>query len=256
LKQRISKLEDDALKKGQAQKESEIMDDVGKDLQPQKSPQIEGYDTAYFSAKLDGASFYDLFELDDGNIVLLMANVSGKGFSAAMRAYLTKTLIRTYSRKYQNPADILREVNLHINEISGNGMMITCFCGILDPFDDFIEYANAGHAFPFLVSSQGSVDTLTGGGIALGALDHINLQSDSISVNSGDVLVIYSDDLAEITNEWSEPFGTERLITLVKDNIEDAASEITKKVEKSIKVHARNHALGRNCSLMVLKKNP
>jgi len=258
LKQRISKLEGEALKKGRTQKEFEMMDDVSKALQPERSHHIEGYDMAYFSADLDGASFYDVFELDNDNVVLSMAGVSGEGFSAAMQAYLTKTLIRTYSRKYQDPGDVLREVNLHINEISGNGMMITCFCGILDPFANVMEYANAGHAFPFVVSSQGVVDTLTGGGIALGAgaLGHINLQSDSISVNPGDVLVIYEDRLAEITNEWKEPFGTERLITLMKDNMKDSASGMIKTVEKSIKVHAGNHSSRRDCSLIIVKKNP
>ncbi|MHC1630982.1 MAG: SpoIIE family protein phosphatase [Methanotrichaceae archaeon] len=242
LRHRFSQLEKDSFEEGSSQKEAEISNEIKQVLLPKRMPLIEGYEIAVLSFPecIKSGHFYDAFEIENERIGLVTTDASGEGIPAIMLALLSRTLIRTAFRKYEDPAEALREANLYISENSINGMMVACFCGLLDITCHVMKYANAGHAFPFVVSSQGVVDTLTSGGIALGALDRIDLVPEQRPMDPGDVLVIYNDSMTEAVNEKNEQFGTERLITLVKENRNSSASEILKIVESSIKDYTRN----------------
>jgi len=227
-------------------------------LAPERTPLVEGYEVAVFSSGDIGGHFYDVFDIADDRSGVVMAEVSGEGVPAALLAFLSKNLIRATFRRYGDPAKALRESNLEICENAKSGMLVTCFCGILDPDSNLMEYANAGHIPPFVVSSQGFVDTLTGGGIALGALDQVDLEMEGWMIDPGDVLVIYNDGIIEVANESGENFGTERLIDQVRENRDRTAPEILETVERAIRVHAgyqtKDRLLKGNMSLLIVKR--
>ena len=136
------------------------------------------------------AKFYDSFEMEGGKAMVVLAEVSGKGLSAAMAAAVTRSHIRAAARRLGDPAKALRETNQNLVGNVRNGMVVSCFCGILDLSSHALSYANAGHVPPFIVSSDGFVDTLVGGAIAMGALDHIDLEMEGWMIDPGYVLVI------------------------------------------------------------------
>jgi len=250
--QRHSKVEE-YLTNGQ----EEVMEMIREILLPEKTPQVEGYEVEAISMRAGHGDdhFYDVFEMEDNRTGVVMAKVSGDGVSAALLAVLSKPVIRASFRRGEDPAKALREANLEISESSKHGMLVSCFCGMLDPSSNLMEYANAGHIPPFVVSSQGFVDTLTGGGIALGALDNIELDMEGWMLDSGDVLVIYNDGTIDAIDELGEKFGTEKLIEVVRDNRARHASEIIETIEKAIKSHIKNQPQKDDFNLIIVKRS-
>jgi len=250
--QRHSKVEE-YLTNGQ----EEVMERIREILLPEKMPLVEGYEVAVISLRAGHGDdhFYDVFEMDDNRTGVVMAKVSGDGVSAALLAVLSKPVIRASFRRGEDPAKALREANLEISESSKQGMLVSCFCGMLDPSSNLMEYANAGYVPPFVVSSQGFVDTLTGGGIALGVLDNIELDMEGWMLDSGDVLVIYNDGTIDAIDELGEKFGTEKLIEVVRDNRARHATEIIETIEKAIKSHIENQPQKDDFNLIIVKKS-
>ncbi|HII07105.1 MAG TPA: SpoIIE family protein phosphatase [Methanotrichaceae archaeon] len=257
LKDQISLIEKRSFEAGRSEKEQEVSEEVKRFLLPERIPQVEGYQVATLSLAegRECCHFYDVFEMEEAKAVVVMAEISGKGLSAAMVAALTRSLIRAATRRFGDPAKALRETNLHISDNVKNGMMVSCFCGMLDLSSHAMNYANAGHVPPFIVSSDGFVDTLVGGAISMGALDHIDLEMEGWMIDPGDVLVIYNDSLIEVENENNERFGTENLITLVKGNRERSAQDIMKEMEKAIRDHMGSQSQRFDPAVMIVKRS-
>jgi sigma-B regulation protein RsbU (phosphoserine phosphatase) len=257
LKDQISLIEKRSFEMGSSEKEKEVSKEVERFLLPERFPKVEGYQVATLSF-VDGCRlchFYDFFEMEGSKAVVTMAEVSGKGLSAAMVAALTRSMIRVASRRFGDPAKALREANLQLSEEVRNGMMVSCFCGMLDLSSHSMNYANAGHVPPFVVSSDGFVDTLIGGAISMGALDYIDLELEGWMIDAGDVLVIYNDGLIEIENDKKERFGTESLITLVKENRERSAQDIIKELETAIKDYGESRSQRSDSAVMIIKRS-
>lgn len=257
LKDQISLIEKRSFEEGKSEKEQEVYEEVKRFLLPERIPQVEGYQVATLSLAegRECCHFYDVFEMEEAKAVVVMAEVSGKGLSAAMVAALTRSLIRAATRRFGDPAKALRETNLHISDNVKNGMMVSCFCGMLDLSSHAMNYANAGHVPPFIVSSDGFVDTLVGGAISMGALDHIELEMEGWMIDPGDVLVIYNDSLIEVENEKNERFGTENLISLVKSNRERSAQDIMKEMETAIRNHMGSQSQRSDPAVMIVKRS-
>ncbi len=257
LEDRISQAEKLSFGAGRSEKEKEVYGEVSRFLLPERPPQIEGYQVATLSLApgREGVQFYDFFEIEGSKSVVVMAEVSGKGVSAAMVAALTRSTIRSASRRFGDPAKALRETNFHVSDDVRSGMMVSCFCGMLDLSSHSMNYANAGHVPPFIVSSDGFVDTLIGGAISMGALEHIDLEMESWMIDPGDVLVIYNDGLIEIENEDDERFGTENLIALIKNNRERSAQDIMKELESAIKDHVGSQSQTFHPAAVMVKRS-
>ncbi|HPJ30664.1 MAG TPA: SpoIIE family protein phosphatase [Methanothrix sp.] len=257
LKGAITLLEERSREAGRFEKEEEVSLELKRFLMPERVPKVEGFEVATLTSTRGGecCHFYDGFEMEGAKAVVVMAEVSGQGLSAAMVAALTRSLIRSAARRVGDPAKALRETNLQLVENVRNGMVVSCFCGMLDLSSHALSYANAGHVPPFIVSSDGFVDTLIGGGISMGALDKIDLEMEGWMIDPGDVLVIYNDGLVEVENEIQERFGTENLITLVKENRERSAQEIIQELEEAIRTHAKGQKQASDPSAMIVKRS-
>jgi sigma-B regulation protein RsbU (phosphoserine phosphatase) len=204
--------------------------EVKRELVPERLPVVDGYQVhaLYQPSEGSGFDFYDVFAMED-KIALSMSGVEGDGTRAAMLALMARALIRASSKK-TDPGLAMYDLNASINE-HAKGAQMKCFYGLLDPQGHTLEYVNAGFNPPFIVDSGGMVDTLGGGGIALGMLDRMEQQPTRIPLQPEDVLVLYSDAVIEALNESGERFGIERLINLVKTYRGLSASNIVGAVE-------------------------
>ncbi len=254
LRSYMAKLEGDAEERGESGKEVAVLREVKRNLVPGYLPQAEGYEIAalYLPSEINGFDFYDLLEVDD-KIAFIMADADGGGVQAAMLAIMSRALMRASSRQ-SDPSKAMEELNSQISA-HAQGTHLACFYALLDTGAHTLEYANAGFNPPFIVDPGGMVDTLGGGGIALGMLNKMDLRSERIPLQQGDVLVMYSDGVTEAENSRSKPFGTERLITTVRNNRTLSASEILKAVEKEFRAFSKDNALLSDYLLVVLKRS-
>lgn len=253
LKAYSSRLEGEAVLRGGSGKESDFLEGVKRNLVPSSMPEVSGYEilALYQPAGMNRFDLYDVVEAEN-KIALAMAGVGGDGIQAAMLAIMSRTLIRALPDKL-DPTRAISELNMQINQLA-HGMNLACFYALLDPTNHTLEYVNAGFNPPFIVDEGGMVDTLGGGGIALGMLDRMDLQTERIPIQSGDVMVMYSNGIVEAENAFKEQFGIERLISLVIGNRNRPASEILAALKSDLMDFSKKSLPQKDITLVIVKR--
>jgi len=250
LKIYIEKVNSDAATRARGSLEAEISRELMRDCQTGRIPLAEGFDISARSSTSEADyAFRDIVEQEDGRIAMAVGEVSGSGFPAAILSLTTRTLIRAFSDVSTDPAEVLRQVNRRLGD-RPRGMPVSCLYGVLEPESQSFEYANAGHAPPFVIDYEGLVETLSGGGISLGGMDSIVLDTESRDLLEGEVLVIYSDRMVEALKR-GDVSGLEALINLVRENKERSAAEIVEAVESKIPDMRRESKAG--SALIIVK---
>jgi sigma-B regulation protein RsbU (phosphoserine phosphatase) len=180
-------------------------------------------------ARQTSGDFYDAISLPDGRLGLLVADVVDKGVGAALFMALSWILVRTYALEHPTrPELVLSAVNHRILTETDTGQFVTIFYGILDPATGTLTYCNAGHPPPFLFGAEhGDVARpLSRTGMALGVVETVTWEQATVQLGAGDVLVLYSDGVADAENEQEAFFGRERLEASVRANLGHSAQEI------------------------------
>jgi len=253
LKVYVEKVQADEAAQQVTEHEMVFLEDVKCNLVPEALPSMDGYDIRALYWPSD-VSRFDLYDIEEagGKIALTLASVGGDGLQAAMLAVMSRTLIRASSDRL-DPARAVGGLNSQINR-HGHGTNLAAFYAILDPIDHTLEYVNAGFNPPFIVDPGGMVDTLGGGGVALGMLDRMSLEKTLIPIQHGDVLVMYSDGVVEEQDEHGKSFGIGRLINLVIANRERPAAEILLAAEKELLDHSKTIQTANDVTLIILKR--
>lgn len=161
-------------------------------------------------AKNVGGDLYDYMQLDDSHYLAVIADVSGKGISAAMLMSITLMLIRQYAKLGLSPKDILKHTNNMISERNPKMMFVTAFVAIYDSNKRALTYANAGHNLPYIVGEQTTV--LSGAqNPLLGLFPDESFTEKTIKMAIGDILFLYTDGVNEAVSKNNTFYGTQRL---------------------------------------------
>jgi len=162
-------------------------------------------------AKEVGGDFFDFFIIDPDRLGFVIGDVSGKGIPAAIFMAVSRTLIRATGIKGVSASECVGYVNDLLCNESTSSMFVTVFYGILNTLKGEIEYVNAGHNPPYLLSASGITKVGTTNGIALGVVEKINFQSKKIELKPGDKLYLYTDGITEAFNTEEKVYGVEKL---------------------------------------------
>ncbi len=180
-------------------------------LKMEKADNVDIY-ASMIAAKDVGGDFYDFFAIDDHRIGFTMADVSGKGVPAAIFMAVSRTLIKATGVRGVSTDECMRIVNDILCGESVDSMFVTVFYGIYDLNTDTIEFTNAGHNPPYILHADGTVEMLKSVcNLVLGAIEGITFNRESIQVQPGDALVMYTDGVTEAENINHEQFGESRL---------------------------------------------
>jgi serine phosphatase RsbU (regulator of sigma subunit) len=167
-----------------------------------------------------GGDFYDIFDLPDHRLGVIIGDVSGKGVEGAAMASLAKNLLKAYAYEGASPAEVLRRTNEALLLNSYKGSFTTAFLAILDLGQHRFVYANAGHPPPILAHDARSVELLPDGSGVLGALPGEHYAEGTARLDRGDLLLLYTDGATEARrispDGKPDLFGEERLGQLVK----------------------------------------
>jgi sigma-B regulation protein RsbU (phosphoserine phosphatase) len=164
------------------------------------------------AAREVGGDFYDFFLLPDGRLGLVMADVAGKGVSAALFMAVTRTLLRMVALSGVDPAQCLFTVNELLAADNAEMMFVTAHYAVLDPATGLLEYASAGHPAPFLIGDGAAPRELPGcDGMALGIRPAQEYPLRRTVLAAGDVLFLYTDGVNEAEDAAGRFFGKERL---------------------------------------------
>ena len=164
-------------------------------------------------AKEVGGDFYDFYLADESHLVMVIADVSGKGIPAAMFMMASKIIINNISTLgVTDPAKILEAANRQITSNNPGEMFVTVWLGILDLNTGKLTASNAGHEYPFIMRKGGRFEMFKDRhGFVLGGMEESRYRTYELQLDAGDAIFVYTDGVAEATNDRDELFGTERL---------------------------------------------
>jgi sigma-B regulation protein RsbU (phosphoserine phosphatase) len=204
---------------------------------PQTLPQIENYEFGAVTvpSKYVGGDFYDLLPLKDGKFGLFIGDVSGKGVSAAL--YMAQLLsdFRHLSQIETDPAKVISDLNNILYKRSSHGMFASALFISIDIEKKIMSICNAGH-FPLAIRSQnGEIQQFgTEGEIPLGILPDRKYTNEQVSLNAGDMGLLYTDGAVEAQNNEHEHFSYPRIASILEKEIDDTPEDLINHLQQAI----------------------
>jgi sigma-B regulation protein RsbU (phosphoserine phosphatase) len=236
-------------------KELEIAKEIQDTFLPETTPDIPGIGIAAVTipAMEIGGDFYDFIPAGDNRWGIAMADVSGKGISAALFMALSRTLLHVSGMTGTDPSAAIRQANRWIYEDGRSSMFVTVFYGVLDPGGRCFSYVNAGHNPPLLVRDDGVQELSGSRGIALGVVPDVAIAHTIQDLRHGDLLVLYTDGVTEAFNSANEAFGEERLREFVRTNRVKPARDVLESLVAEIRVFTGSAPQSDDITLVVVK---
>jgi len=257
LKKKIEDLRQTTADKERYAKEMEIAKEIQNNFLPEFTPTISGIELAATTlpAMEIGGDLYDFIPVPGDRWGITIADVSGKGVSAALFMALCRTLIRVSGSAEDDPSVALQQANRLIYEDGRSSMFITVFYGVLDPAGKTFTYGNAGHNPPLLVRGDPPVVQILEDGrcIALGVVPEVEIVHGKRDLESGDLIVMYTDGVTEAFNMLDEEFGEERLADYVKIHRHDSVQDILDGIVAEIRVFCGKAAQSDDITLVVMR---
>lgn len=192
-----------------------------------------------------GGDYYDFFPLGDRRVAVLVADVSGKGTSAALYMAELKGLLLSLSQRHQSPRELLIEVNRILSDNLDSRSFITMTYGVIDLSEGTMTYARAGHTPLIYVPAhgprRGAAQVLQPNGLVLGLrIDGIHerfvqlLEEETIEIGRGDLFVLYTDGVTEAMNDDAELFGEARLSRIVEEHGHLRSAELRERILREV----------------------
>ena len=207
------------------------------------------------AAKDIGGDFYDFFRLDQDRIGFLIADVCGKGIPAAIFMAVSRTVIRTTGLRGLSPAECIDISNKLIAADSVDCMFVTVFYGIYNIRTGEVTYCNAGHNPPHILKSDCTIEILPKPkSMVVGAFALAKYKEDTLQLEKGDTLVMFTDGVTEAMNPNREEFGIERLNDSLKDVAYRSCAEIIETVKGDIKDFADGAEQSDDITMLVIKR--
>ncbi|MGB7554277.1 MAG: PP2C family protein-serine/threonine phosphatase [Candidatus Korobacteraceae bacterium] len=196
-------------------------------LLPASPPAVPGLEIAFATrpANTVAGDYYDVFSRpsssSSGNTFLIaVADVAGKSIPAAMLMATFQASLKTLSTTPGSLVELVGRMNTYACSNSQNGRRFTtAFVGEYDPVSRTLTYINAGHNDPILRRQSGNIERLQVGGVPLGILENAPYQSGSVTLQSGDWLVIFTDGVVEAENQRQEEYGEPRLFAVLQAGV-------------------------------------
>jgi serine phosphatase RsbU (regulator of sigma subunit) len=249
--------------------------EIGRDIQagflPAALPQFSGWEIAASlkSAREVAGDFYDIFELPNERVGLVIADVCDKGLGAALFMTLFRSLLRAVSNidfyarddagNLSSPSARLKHAllltNNYIAETHGKtGMFATVFFGILDLSTGQLTYINGGHLPPILLGGNGVKQILNLTGPAVGVLPDAEYRIRQVKIERGDLLFAYTDGLTDTENPAGEVFPIKHLFPSLHGS--QSVSALLDQIQKQVEAHAAGVKQSDDITMLVLRRTP
>jgi sigma-B regulation protein RsbU (phosphoserine phosphatase) len=221
-------------------KDLEIARSVQTKLLPQRRPELRTLDYAvkYIPAGQVGGDYYDFLATEDG-LAFVVADVSGKGISAAILMATVQSFFRSRSpEQFRDLEALAQSLNALFYRSSPAEHYATVFLMRYSEPERVIHYVNCGHTSPLLAKRDGSSMALDSSATVLGLFEDWSGREERFHLDEGDTLLIFSDGLTEALDNRQQEFGTDRLMTLWKESKGLGAVELVTKIAESIRHHS------------------
>lgn len=167
-------------------------------------------------AKEVGGDFYDVFMIDQDHLCFLIADVSGKGVPAALFMTMAKTHIKNFATVGLPLAEVAVRANNQLCYKNESGMFVTAFICVLDVRSGEVQFVNAGHNCPFVQKQDGAFEMFRAkANLVFGLMEDVPYREQTLTLNPGDSIYLYTDGVTEALNPEQELFGDGRLYEIL-----------------------------------------
>lgn len=232
------KLQEESLRQERMKKELELAAEMQAILLPGSLPKNSNFEvSAFYRAHQQvGGDYYDFLELNENEVMFCMADVSGKGVSAAFLMANFQAYLRSiFAYRNVDIVEIVRELNNRVMQTAMGEKYITLFLAVYRKSTRMLSYVNCGHNPPVLADRNGYTHQLKHGTIGLGMFEELpKIVDGEIKIDPGSVIVCFTDGLVETENSMSQDFGTERLEKLMLTCFNDSVSDLNEIIIQSL----------------------
>ncbi|WP_303721866.1 SpoIIE family protein phosphatase [Malonomonas rubra] len=251
----ISLLERQQMKQSMA-----LAHEVQQHLLPEETPELKGFDIVGYSRYCDetGGDYYDYLSLGNEQLGLAVADVTGHGIGAALLMTTVRGIFRAQGPLLgANPEELLLSLNRHLARDTRDDFFVTFFYTLLDAKKRHCHWLSAGHGPSFYYSaSTQTVRELPSSGIPLGILDSISFDKvETLSMESGDILLIGTDGLWEAPSLQGELYGTSRISQVLLEHAAESATDICHSIFTALGNFCRSDILHDDQTMLIIKAN-
>ena len=228
---------------------------IQNDLLPRDPPTIAGFDVAGTSvpAQVVGGDYFDFIRMDEQQVALCLGDVSGKGVPASLLMANLQATLRGQTHSNVSARECVGRSNGFLHRSTSPDKFVTLFYGILDATSRRFTYSNAGHEAPFLSRADGEFLRLEKGGLILSILEDFAYEEETIELQAGDVLVIYSDGVSEAMNPDGEQFGEGKIQEVIGAHRNRPAAGIIDALIKAVRTHAGTAPQADDMTMIVVR---
>ena len=209
--------------------------EIQQSLLPKDIPQLAGFEVAgaWLPARTVSGDYFDVFRLGEHKLGICIADVVGKGVSAALLMANVQAAVRAFSSELESPSGLCAKVNGLLCENIATGKFVTFLYGILDSHTCTFQYCNAGHLYPILASGS-SVRTLKQGGAVLGVFPTWTYEDSTVELKTGDRLFLFTDGITEASGANGQEFDEANIAVFAQANNALSANELNSRLLEQV----------------------
>ncbi len=253
-----SRLLEESIEKERLEKELDVAREIQRKILPSKNPDFEDLkiSTVFIPAFEVGGDYYDFFEVDETKLGFVIADVSGKGISAAFIMAEVKGIFESLSKTIERPKDILIKANEILQRTLDRKNFVSAAYGLIDFKKETVSISRAGHC-PVLLVRNNIVENLRPSGIGLGlnfgAQFVDSLEEIELKLQENDTIVLYTDGITEAKNKELEDFGNIQFEQILINYSLKNADEISNKVMREVTLFSQSSPQHDDITLVILK---
>lgn len=256
-----SRLLEESIEKERLEKELDVAREIQRKILPAKNPEYDGLEisSVFIPAFEVGGDYYDFFPISKSKLGLIIADVSGKGISAAFIMAEIKEIFESLSKTIEKPKDILIKANEILRDTLDNKTFVSAAYGLIDMDKEVLYLSRAGHC-PVLHIRGESAEKIKPTGMGLGICDteyfEETLEETIISLEENDTIVLYTDGITEAKDNELNDFGERYFTDILLENRQKNAEDIANKVIREVSLFSKDHSQYDDITLLILKLKP
>jgi serine phosphatase RsbU (regulator of sigma subunit) len=253
-----SRLLEESIEKERLEKELDVAREIQRKILPSKNPDIDNLEivSVFIPAFEVGGDYYDFFPVSETQLGFIIADVSGKGISAAFIMAEVKGIFESLSKTIVNPKNILIKANEILRNTLDSKTFVSAAYGLLDIDKKVMYLSRAGHC-PILHIRGDSAEKIKPTGLGLGMSDskyfEATLEEIVIHLQENDTIVLYTDGITEAKDHNLNDFGEKYFTEILLENRQKSAQEISNNVIREVSLFSKDHSQYDDITLMILK---
>jgi len=251
-----ARLHEEALEKQRLEREMELAAEIQQGILPRALPQIPGYDLFGWTrpARHVGGDYWDVVPLPEDRFALVVADVTGKGVSAALLVSTIHAALRLLLARGESAAGLLQALNSHLIEFSAANKFATLLLVELSPESGRLAYVNAGHNPALLLRRDGTVEQMRAASVPLGLLPSPPYRAVETALGPGELLCMYSDGVTEATSPAGEELGLQRFEDLLRREQSADLSDLRAVIDHELRAWSNGMPQGDDQTVVLLRR--